>query len=142
MPRAAATTRLVPRRRSQAAERGAYPSYKGSKWDRGIFPLDTQAHYVEITLLAYHADGNQCWLPPEVRTRSLTHCGTREAAALKQATDVAASMFVDLGRLRAFQGSQVYKIPDGVDLQQYPNVIVWCEHFGVLISPAKLSFES
>ncbi|MCH7664320.1 MAG: ribonucleoside-diphosphate reductase subunit alpha [Acidobacteria bacterium] len=24
-----------------AAERGAYPSYKGSKWDRGVFPLDT-----------------------------------------------------------------------------------------------------
>jgi ribonucleoside-diphosphate reductase alpha chain len=24
-----------------AAERGAYPTYKGSKWDRGLFPLDT-----------------------------------------------------------------------------------------------------
>jgi ribonucleoside-diphosphate reductase alpha chain len=24
-----------------AAERGAYPSYPGSKWDRGIFPVDT-----------------------------------------------------------------------------------------------------
>ena len=24
-----------------AAERGTYASYKGSKWDRGIFPLDT-----------------------------------------------------------------------------------------------------
>jgi ribonucleoside-diphosphate reductase alpha chain len=24
-----------------AKERGAYPSFKGSKWDRGIFPLDT-----------------------------------------------------------------------------------------------------
>lgn len=24
-----------------AAERGAYESFKGSKWDRGIFPLDT-----------------------------------------------------------------------------------------------------
>lgn len=24
-----------------AQERGAYPTYKGSKWDRGIFPLDT-----------------------------------------------------------------------------------------------------
>lgn len=24
-----------------AKERGAYPSYEGSKWDRGIFPLDT-----------------------------------------------------------------------------------------------------
>ena len=57
-----------------------------------IFPLETQAHYVEITLLAYQADGSQCWLPPEVRTRSLTRCGNREATALKQATDVAASI--------------------------------------------------
>ncbi|MDH3713804.1 MAG: DM13 domain-containing protein [Gammaproteobacteria bacterium] len=55
-------------------------------------------------------------------------------------TDVAASMYVDLGRLRAFMGSQVYKIPAGVDLKRYPNVIVWCQRFGVLISPAKLAF--
>lgn len=30
-----------------AKERGAYPSFKGSKWDRGIFPIDT------IALLEY-----------------------------------------------------------------------------------------
>ncbi|MCB1865924.1 MAG: DM13 domain-containing protein [Chromatiales bacterium] len=57
------------------------------------------------------------------------------------ATDVAASMYVDLGRLRAFKGSQNYRIPAGVDPRQYPNVVVWCEHFGVLISPARLLFE-
>jgi hypothetical protein len=56
-------------------------------------------------------------------------------------TKVAESMFVDLGRLRAFQGSQVYPVPAGLDLMQYPNVVIWCEHFGVLISPARLSFE-
>jgi hypothetical protein len=53
-------------------------------------------------------------------------------------TDVAATMFVDLGRLRAFKGSQNYDIPEGVDLGKYPNVVIWCEQFGVLISPAKL----
>ncbi len=68
-----------------------------------IFPLDTQAHYVEITLLAYHVDGNRCWLPPEVRTRSLTRCGIREAAALKQATDMAASI---VGLLQAVTDPQ------------------------------------
>jgi hypothetical protein len=56
-------------------------------------------------------------------------------------TKVAETMFVDLGRLRAFQGSQVYPVPAGLDLTQYPNVVIWCEHFGVLISPARLSFE-
>ena len=53
-------------------------------------------------------------------------------------TDVAATMFVDLGRLRAFKGSQNYDIPEGVDLGKYPSVVIWCEQFGVLISPAKL----
>jgi hypothetical protein len=55
-------------------------------------------------------------------------------------TDVAKTMYVDLGRLRAFQGSQNYPVPPGVVLTQYQSVVIWCEHFGVLISPAKLTF--
>jgi hypothetical protein len=53
-------------------------------------------------------------------------------------TNVARTMFVDLGRLKAFKGSQNYEIPTGVDLAKYDNVVVWCEQFGVLISPAVL----
>ena len=37
-----------------------------------------------------------------------------------------------------FKGSQRYAIPAGVDLAKYPSVIIWCERFGVLISPADL----
>jgi len=44
--------------------------------------------------------------------------------------------------LRAFSGSQGYPIPDGVDLADYPSVIIWCEAFSVLISPADLSPEA
>ena len=51
-------------------------------------------------------------------------------------------MFVDLGRLRAFKGSQRYAVPAGVDLKKYPSVVIWCEQFGVLISPADLAFQS
>ena len=57
----------------------------------------------------------------------------RDAAAVKDA------MFVDLGGLRAFKGSQRYAIPAGVDLKNYPSVVIWCERFGVLISPADLT---
>jgi hypothetical protein len=57
-------------------------------------------------------------------------------------TDVAKAMYVDLGRLRAFQGSQNYPVPPGVVLAQYKSVVIWCEHFGVLISPAKLTFAT
>ncbi len=55
-------------------------------------------------------------------------------------TAVEKTMYIDLGRLRAFKGSQVYKIPMGVDLKKYGNVVIWCKHFSVLISPAKLEF--
>jgi electron transfer DM13 len=55
-------------------------------------------------------------------------------------TDVARTMYVDLGRLKAFKGSQNYPIPAGVNLQGYGSVVVWCEQFGVLISPAALEF--
>lgn len=55
-------------------------------------------------------------------------------------TDVARTMYVDLGRLKAFKGSQNYPIPAGVDLSKYGSVVVWCEQFGVLISPATLKF--
>ncbi len=53
-------------------------------------------------------------------------------------TEVEKTMFVDLGRLRAFQGSQNYALPPGVDPAGYRSVVIWCEHFKVLISPAAL----
>lgn len=57
----------------------------------------------------------------------------RDAAAVKD------TMFVDLGGLRAFKGSQRYPIPAGVDLKNFPSVVIWCERFSVLISPADLT---
>ncbi|OFZ88567.1 MAG: hypothetical protein A3F74_13440 [Betaproteobacteria bacterium RIFCSPLOWO2_12_FULL_62_58] len=51
---------------------------------------------------------------------------------------VAKTMYVDLGRLKAFKGSQNYPVPPGVDLSKYGSVVIWCERFGVLISPAGL----
>lgn len=60
------------------------------------------------------------------------------AAEVRAAADVESSMYVDLGRLRAFKGSQNYPIPAGVDLSDYGSVVIWCERFGVLISPATL----
>lgn len=54
-------------------------------------------------------------------------------------TAVAKTMFVDLGRLKAFKGSQAYAIPAGLDPARYGSVVIWCEQFGVLISPATLA---
>lgn len=59
-------------------------------------------------------------------------------ASIRTEADMKDVMYVDLGRLRAFKGSQRYAVPDGIDLKSYPSVIIWCERFGVLISPADL----
>lgn len=63
-------------------------------------------------------------------------------ANVRSESDVAQTMFVDLGRLRSFEGSQKYSIPGGVDLKNFPSVVIWCQQFGVLISPADLTFAS
>ena len=60
-------------------------------------------------------------------------------AGVRKEEQVAKSMFVDLGRLRAFKGSQRYPVPSGLDLKKYPSVVIWCEQFSVLISPADLT---
>lgn len=61
---------------------------------------------------------------------------------IRRSEDVEGTMFVDLGRLRAFEGSQKYPVPGGVDPRKFPSVVIWCEEFGVLISPADLSFAA
>jgi hypothetical protein len=62
-------------------------------------------------------------------------------AKVRESADVEGTMFVDLGRLRAFEGGQKYAIPAGVDLKDYPSVVIWCARFGVLISPADLEYQ-
>ncbi|MDX1513701.1 MAG: DM13 domain-containing protein [Gammaproteobacteria bacterium] len=57
-------------------------------------------------------------------------------------TRVQDTMYVDLGRLKAFAGSQNYVVPEGVNLEDYKFVVIWCERFNVLISPARLAFGS
>ena len=60
---------------------------------------------------------------------------------VREAADVEASNFIDLGKLRAFKGSQNYTIPEDVELADYPSIVIWCLKFAVLISPADLEFE-
>ncbi len=60
---------------------------------------------------------------------------------IRESGDVKETMFVDLGRLRSFKGSQKYAIPNGIDLRRYPSVVIWCAEFAVLVSPADLTFQ-
>ena len=67
------------------------------------------------------------------------HVDPAPKASIRSTSDVKDAMFVDLGGLRAFKGSQRYPIPAGIDLKDYQSIIIWCERFGVLISPADLT---
>lgn len=60
-------------------------------------------------------------------------------ASIRSSSDLKDAKFVDLGGLRAFNGSQRYAIPAGVNPKDYQSVIIWCERFGALISPADLT---
>jgi hypothetical protein len=59
-------------------------------------------------------------------------------AGIRASSDLGEAMFIDLGGLRSFKGSQRYPVPAGVDLKNYQSVIIWCRQFSVLISPADL----
>lgn len=62
-------------------------------------------------------------------------------AGVRASADLGDAMYVDLSRVKAFEGSQNCEIPAGVDLRSYPSVLIWCQKFSVLISPADLTFE-
>lgn len=53
------------------------------------------------------------------------------------ATDTTAQDFVSLGTLKGNVGNQNYEL-DGVDLEKYDNVLIWCQRFGVLFGHAEL----
>jgi hypothetical protein len=59
--------------------------------------------------------------------------------SVRSGSDFEASRQIDLGRLHAFRGSQIYAVPQGTDLGLYKSVVIWCKEFGVLISPASLA---
>lgn len=70
------------------------------------------------------------------------HVYLADRADVATGADFRAATVVDLGRLRAFQGSQVYEIPAAVDLAGVRSVVIWCKEFNVLISPATLKRQA
>ena len=98
-------------------------------WGRGSTTLYRQAGG---TALVYLGDDFEVGPGPRF------HVYLVEAAPIEDGDDFQSSGQLDLGRLRAFKGSQVYMIPPGTDFGRYRSVVIWCKEFGVLISPAAL----
>ena len=61
-------------------------------------------------------------------------------AGIKRNADFDIGSSLDLGRIKAFKGSQSYAIPPGTKLAGYKSLVIWCKAFGVLVSPADLKF--
>lgn len=59
-------------------------------------------------------------------------------AGIGPETRVDETQFIDLGPLQGFAGAQIYPIPSGLDLADYPSAVVWSTHFNTLISAAAL----
>jgi hypothetical protein len=94
-------------------------------WGKGKVSLYQRAVFLELDFEVGPGPAYHVYLVPK--------------ASIRTSSDIKDVMYVDLGRLRSFKGSQRYQIPDGVNLKNYPSVIIWCERFGVLISPADLT---
>ena len=57
----------------------------------------------------------------------------------QSSSDVTGSQWLSLGRLKGNVGDQTYMIPEGTDVSAYGSVVIWCEQFSVLFSPATLT---
>ena len=53
--------------------------------------------------------------------------------------DVSAGEWLSLGPLKGNIGDQIYPIPEDAEIDRYRSVVIWCERFSVLFSPAPLA---
>lgn len=58
---------------------------------------------------------------------------------IKTADDVQKGGYIKLGELKGNKGNQNYEIPADVNVGIYRSVVIWCELFDVLFSPATLN---
>src|SRR5215468_5036805 len=127
-PPPAAMEQLTDRDRSPLVATGTFIHANPSDpvhWGRGKVSVYERAVFLEADFEVGPGPAFHVLLVPKANIRS--------------SADVADQMFVDLGGLRAFKGSQRYPVPGGVNLKDFPSVVIWCERFSVLISPADLS---
>ena len=46
---------------------------------------------------------------------------------------------LDIGTLKSFKGSQIYRPPADTKMEEYKSIVVWCVAFGQLITSANLN---
>jgi hypothetical protein len=127
-----------------AMETVASPQTK-TKIASGVFvpanPSDP-IHYGKGSLSIFVDKSGERLLHPgddfEVGPGPAFHVYLVDSAKVRSNADFRESKMTDLGRLKAFRGSQNYAIPVSTDLAGAGSVVIWCKEFSVLISPATL----
>ena len=56
-----------------------------------------------------------------------------------EARHVKDSGYLELGKLKGNVGNQNYAVPAGTNISEYNSVVIWCELFDVLFSPAAMT---
>lgn len=57
----------------------------------------------------------------------------------KVSDDVKGAAWLSLGQLKGNIGDQAYALPADANIADFGSIVIWCEQFGVLFSPAALS---
>jgi hypothetical protein len=66
------------------------------------------------------------------------HLFLSDAKDIKTERSFKHSRKYDLGALKSFQGSQVYVVPNHINMSKVRSVVVWCVSFSKLITSANL----
>lgn len=107
---------------AQGAFRDADGSHKG-KGTATIFKIATGSNVLRLTEFeTTNGPDLEVWLV--------------KASNIQSSSDVKESEWLSLGQLKGNIGDQTYIIPEGTDVSEYSSVVIWCEQFGVLFSPA------
>ncbi len=111
---------------------------------RGVFihpnPKDP-VHWGKGNTSIYHQVGqNEVFLAKnfQVGPGPAFHVFLSESANIKNNDDFKQAKNIDLGGLKSFKGSQVYQVPQNVDMSKVKSVVVWCVRFSQLITSANL----
>lgn len=107
----------------------------------GTFSDADAVHTGRGTALLYRlADGQHLLRFEDFRTTNGPDLVVYLAAhpAPSSADNVTDQGFISLGKLKGNAGNQNYLIPANIEISTYKSVVIWCELFGVLFSPAPL----
>lgn len=99
-------------------------------------------HYGQgsLELLKGNAGENLVHLKPDFKVGPgpRFHIYLADKGKIMNSADFKAAQKVNLGKLRSFEGSQVYPVPKGTDITPVKSVVICCKEFNALISPATL----